>query len=224
MSRLPIKQKAKIDVDENYIFHTYIDSLPVTAQKIATIVQKDPVLSRVYEYTLSGWSKECKDESLQPYWNRGDELSIEDGCLLWGQRVTVPDRFRKEILEEFSHPGMCRMKALARGYVRWPCLDADKEDYVKGCHACINTYQAPKTTPLLLWPLATRPWQRVYVDFLEIKGQQFFLLVDSYSKWLEVVQMDHTMASQMGKFGKTLFHHRETMFYHGKTMFHHGKT
>ena len=33
-----------------------------------------------------------------------------------------------------------------------------------------------------------------------------------------------TMASQMGKFGKTLFHHRETMFYHGKTMFHHGKT
>ena len=32
------------------------------------------------------------------------------------------------------------------------------------------------------------------------------------------------MASQMGKFGKTLFHHRETMFYHGKTMFHHGKT
>ena len=32
------------------------------------------------------------------------------------------------------------------------------------------------------------------------------------------------MASQMGKFGKTLSHHRETMFYHGKTMFHQGKT
>ena len=32
------------------------------------------------------------------------------------------------------------------------------------------------------------------------------------------------MASQMGKFGKTLFHHRKTMFYDGKTMFHHGKT
>ena len=66
LSRLPLKQKAKIDVDENYIFHTYEDSLPVTAQKIAKIVQKDPVLSRVYEYTLSGWSKECKDESLHP--------------------------------------------------------------------------------------------------------------------------------------------------------------
>ena len=64
--------------------------------------------------------------------------------------VIVPDRFRREILEElhFSNPGMCRMKALARGYVWWPCLDADIEDYVKGCHACINTYQAPKTTVL----------------------------------------------------------------------------
>ena len=30
------------------------------------------------------------------------------------------------------------------------------------------------------------------VYFLEIKGQQFFLLVDSYSKWLEVVPMDST--------------------------------
>ena len=74
------------------------------------------------------------------------------------------------------------MKALARGYVWWPCLDADIEDYVKGCHACINTYQVPKTTPLLLWLWATWPWQRVHVDFLEIKDQQFFLLVDSYSK------------------------------------------
>ena len=121
-------------------------------------------------------------------------MSIEDGCLLWGRRVIVPDRFRNEILEElhFSHPGMCLMKALARGYVWWPCLDADIEDYVKGCHACINTYQVPKTTPLLLWPWATWLWQRVHVDFLEIKGQQFFLLVDSYSKWLEVVPMDFT--------------------------------
>ena len=207
LSRLPLKQKAKIDVDENYIFHTYVDSLPVTAQKIAKIVQKDPVLSRVYEYTLSGWSKECKDESLQPYWNRRDELSIEDGCLLWGRRVIVPDRFRKEILEElhFSHPGMCRMKALARGYVWWPCLDADIEDYVKGYHACINTYQVPKTTPLLLWPWATRPWQRVHVDFLEIKGQQFFLLVDSYSKWLEVVPMDSTTAQATISVLNTIF-------------------
>ena len=41
LSRLPLKQKAKIDVDENYIFHTYVYSLPVTAQKIAKIVQKD---------------------------------------------------------------------------------------------------------------------------------------------------------------------------------------
>ena len=86
-----------------------------------------------------------------------------------------------------------------------PCLDADIEDYVKGCHACINTYQAPKTTPLLLWQWATQPWQRVHVDFLEIKGQQFFLLVDSYSKWLEVVPMDSTMAQATISVLNTIF-------------------
>ena len=33
-----------------------------------------------------------------------------------------------------------------------------------------------------------------------------------------------SMASQIGKFGTTLFHHGETMLYDGKTLIHHGKT
>ena len=72
-------------------------------------------------------------------------------------------------------------------------------------HVFINTYQVPKTTPLLLWPWATRPWQRVHVDFLEIKGQHFFLLVDSYSKWLEVVPMDSTTAQATISVLNTIF-------------------
>ena len=46
----------------------------------------------------------------------------------------------------------------------------------------------------------------------------------SYCIGIVVVSSKTAMASQMGKFGKTLFHHRKTMFYDGKTMFHHGKT
>ena len=52
----------------------------------------------------------------------------------------------------------------------------------------------PKSAPLPLWPWATEPWQRVHVDFAEVRGQSFFLAVDSHSKLLEVIPMSTTVA------------------------------
>ena len=53
----------------------------------------------------------------------------------------------------------------------------------------------PKAVPLLLWPWSTEPWQRIHVDFAEVKGQQFLLVVDSHSKWMEVFPMTSTTAN-----------------------------
>ena len=132
-----------------------------------------------------------------PYWQRRDELSVEDSCLLWGRRVVIPDNLQKDILTELHecHPGMCRMKALARSYVWWPTIDEDIEDKVRQCGICIHNQVTPKSVPLLLWPWATEPWQRIHIEFLEIRGQQFLLIVDSHSKWMEVFPMTSTTVS-----------------------------
>jgi hypothetical protein len=87
------------------------------------------------------------------------------------------------------------MKALARSFVWWPGLDQDIEDVVRHWESCRRVQNSPKEVPLLLWPWATHPWQRVHMDYLEIKGQQFLLVVDSHSKWLEVFPMQSTTAS-----------------------------
>ena len=36
-----------------------------------------------------GWLTVVTEE-LKPYWNRRLELSVYDGCLLWGSRVAFP--------------------------------------------------------------------------------------------------------------------------------------
>ena len=85
LSRLPLTKKdsEEEDPDENYIFQAVVDSLPVTAKRIADQTRKDPLLVKVLEFTLSGWSEaECKNDSLRPYWFRREELSLDDGCLL----------------------------------------------------------------------------------------------------------------------------------------------
>ena len=55
------------------------------------------------------------DAGLSPYIPRREELSLQDGCILWGSRVIVPPRLRPRLLEKLhmGHSGFFRMKELA---------------------------------------------------------------------------------------------------------------
>ena len=198
-SRFPVQTRDEedSDPDEHYVFATAVSCLPVIAVEIADLTKKDKVLVKVYEYTSSGWPNHCPDPEIKPYWNRREDLSLEDGCLLWGRRVVIPLKLQGHLLDELHecHPGMCRMKVLARSFVWWPGIDQDIEDRVRFCEDCVNAQSTPKSVPLLFWPWATEPWQRIHVDFAEVKGQQFFIIVDSHSKWLEVFPMTTTTAT-----------------------------
>lgn len=206
---MPLQDKLTqiTDPDECYVFSTVVDQLPVTAETIAKATNKDIVLTKVYEYTLSGWPKHCEEEELKPYWTRRLELSLENGCILWGRRVIIPQQCQQHILNELHdcHTGMSRMKSLGRSFVWWPGMDYDIEDLDRYCSVCSNEQNTPRKTPLILWPWATEPWQRIHLDFAEINGQQFLLLVDSHSKWLEVFPMSSTTASATVSKLRTVF-------------------
>ena len=49
----------------------------------------------------------------------------------------------KELHE--SHPGISRMKSLARGYVWWPGLDQQLEQQVHTCAPCQQSRNKPPT-------------------------------------------------------------------------------
>ena len=86
-----------------------------------------------------------------------------------------------------SHPGITRIKALARSYVWWPNLDKDLEQLVQGCHTCQMHQKTPSKAPLHPWEWSNKPWQRIHIDYAELSGKTYLVIVDSYSKWLEVV-------------------------------------
>ena len=87
---------------------------PVTEKEVVVETSLDPVLSEVVKKVQEGWPTEAsKDENLKAYWIRREALSVEEGCLLWGGRVIIPESLRKTVLLELHdvHPGMTRMKA-----------------------------------------------------------------------------------------------------------------
>lgn len=62
-----------------------IEALPVTASAVRKATRKDLILSKVFQYTRLGWpSLHSLSMVLKPFSTWQHELSIEDGCLMWG--------------------------------------------------------------------------------------------------------------------------------------------
>ena len=78
------------------------------------------ILARVLSLTREGWLESCPgDDELVPYWRHRHELTVEAGCVLLGARAVVPVSLRATVLRELheGHPGVSRMKSLARSKV-----------------------------------------------------------------------------------------------------------
>ena len=55
------------------------------------------------------------DELLKPYFSRQTELSVQDGCVLWGNKIIILTAGKLEVLQEIheASPGSTHMKQLA---------------------------------------------------------------------------------------------------------------
>lgn len=109
-----------------------IRKLPVTHEHVETCTERDPMLKKVKSCVRTGrWSK--GNSELVPFYNRRETLSVVGKCLMTGERVVIPRELQAKVLKELhiGHPGIVRMKKLARSYVYWPSVDKDCEDVVK---------------------------------------------------------------------------------------------
>ena len=60
------------------------------------------------------------------------------GGLMSDERIVIPEVLRAKVLRELhaGHPGVTRMKRLARSFVYWPRIDAEIEKAARNCSAC----------------------------------------------------------------------------------------
>ena len=72
---------------------------------------------------------------------------------------TTKVMYKSYVLKELhkDHPGIVRMKSIARSYIWWEGVDKDIESLVKSCQACQAVKNAPHMAPLHPWLWPSRP-------------------------------------------------------------------
>ena len=84
--------------------------------------------------------------------------------------------------------------------VRWPGMSAAIEQYVTECPTCTNPAEPlqPSTFPEL-------PWDKIALDLCEHQGKRYSVVVDYFSRFIEVVVMCSTKADAIIQALATMF-------------------
>lgn len=193
LSRLPLPVEPAVSQlpPELVLLADHLSNSPVTADQIRECTRKDPQLAQIVQFVQQGWPSSCpSSDLLSSFYEKRMELSLYEGCLLWGNRVVIPTPCREAVLTELhaGHPGCTRMKGLSRMYVWWPGITKDIESTVRNCTACQMHQSTPPVAPLHPWSWPTRPWARLHLDYAgPVEGKMILILVDAHSKWIEAI-------------------------------------
>lgn len=160
--------------------------------KIKTEINKDPLLAKVSRAVKTGdWNGGFSNNlELKSYFLRKTQISVEQGCLLWGYRVIIPVKFRNSLLKQlhYSHMSSSSMKSLAMSYFWWPGMEKEIENITDHCDKCLDVRKNVTKSVEPPWKRPEmKPWTRVHCDFLgPFQKEYFFVMVDATTKRLEV--------------------------------------
>ncbi|XP_026532364.1 uncharacterized protein K02A2.6-like, partial [Notechis scutatus] len=199
-------------------FHEYVYGRPFTIitdhKPLLGILAGDKPTPHILSPRMTHWSEFLAAYGYQLLHRPGKaiphatELFSQKGCVLWGDRVIIPEKLQHSILKLLhdGHPGIMRMKALARSYTWWPGIDKQIEAWVATCNKCQEIRAAPPKAPPTEWDAPRGPWSRIHIDFAgPTKEHTFLITVDAYSNWLEVHKMKSTTTEAVVKMLNRLF-------------------
>ncbi|XP_011689306.1 PREDICTED: uncharacterized protein K02A2.6-like [Wasmannia auropunctata] len=200
LSRLPLEDSKPVDVEIEEEIKAIAVEHPITSNLVRQKTNRDPTLSSVTRFIRKGWPDKQSQlsDNLKPYFIHRDEFTVEQGIVMWGIRVVIPESLRDQVLKQLheTHSGIVRMKALARSYVWWPGMDNDIGTLAKSCVSCAVNRDNPPTAPLHPWSFPEKAWQRLHVDLAgPFLNNMWLIMVDAYSKWPEVYKLGKDSSS-----------------------------
>jgi transposase InsO family protein len=215
LSRHPLEMPSS-EMKSVHEIEQYVEDVksqwPMSDRKLAEMQKataEDPVLTAAMQYTIDGWptyGKEVPDE-LKEYFDVRAHLSVAQGLLIYDDRIVIPQSKRKDVLQciHEGHMGIDKCRDRANTGVWWRGITAEIKKIVKSCEHCQIYKCTQQKEPLQPTPLPDGPWQRVATDLLEENGRKYIVVVDYYSRYIELLQLYSTTSSAIIQKLKSVF-------------------
>ena len=198
LSRAPLSNSEESHSDLYLQTQAFVDSvidgLPASRSRLDQIkyhYTSDAVCSSLLTFCKEGWpEKSALDETLQPYWSERGDFTVQNGLLLKGVRLVIPKILQGEILDKIhvGHQGIVKCRERAKSSVWWLGLSAQLEQMIKACQKCIEQSK-DHAEPLKPIAFPTRPWQRIGADLFQLKDSVYLLVVDYFSRYVEIAKL-----------------------------------
>lgn len=196
----PTDEELQVEI-EQYV-QAVMTTLPASDRKLEEIRRhqaEDEICKTIKMYCYEGWpAKDTIDGPVKIYWQYQSLLSVENDLLLYGTRIVIPSSLRLQILDIIhdNHQGINKCRSRANQSVWWPGLSRDILDFIKNCKKCTENEKV-HAEPLIATEVPEYPWQKVATDLFKFKGDEFLLIVDYFSKFMEVIKLRETTSQEV---------------------------
>ena len=174
--------------------------------RVATLACPDMI--QLCALITNGWSSKSTSVSkqLQLYYAVRNELSVVHDVVYRGHRPVIPNALRLSTLNAIhdGHQGIVKCRARARNTVWWPSMSAAIEHHVTECPTCTAIRPNP-AEPLQPSTFPELPWDKIALDLCEHQGKQYLVVVDYFSRFIEVAVMRSTKADAIIQALATMF-------------------
>ena len=212
LSRAPAGQPQEKDIDFETDVASFVDSiiegLPASKDRLDEIRAKqraDEICRKVASYCKNGWPQQVSPK-IKPYETLKSDISLQQGLLMYRDRIVIPASLREDILGKLhgGHQGIVKTRALARDAVWWPGLSSEIKTLIDDCPTCVKE-RNPAPEPLRPTPVQDRPWQKLGTDLMDWKGESYLLVVDYFSKFIELALLKNTTSETVVGHLKSIF-------------------
>ena len=203
LSRAPMEDK----IDTKYLEGKWVQvyslvSLPdEEMQDYQMKTEEDEALKLIKNYVEKGWPNQksgCPDV-VKPYYENRDDINIDEDLLFLNKRLIIPTAKREEVLKQLhcAHQGIVACKRQARESVYWPGMTLEIEAMIKKCEICLSYSKSNSPEPLILRPVPDHVWQDVAMDFMRLQNEDYIVMVDYFSKFVEIQKLTSKTATSV---------------------------
>ena len=121
-------------------------------------------------------------------------------------RIVIPSSLHSDMLDKLhtGHQGITKCRQRAQQSVWWPGLSKRLEELVTNCSECCRN-RSQNAEPLMPTPFPKLPWQKVGSDLFVWKNSHYLLIIDYFSRYIEIAKLSSKSAISVITHMKSIF-------------------